>query len=64
VNGTAPINNVVVTPAGLTDNQIRKVNVYLAARSDAVLTSSGQYLRNNLATQVDVRSLAFVNRYQ
>jgi len=64
VNGTTPINNVVVTPAGLTDNQIRKVNIYLAARSDAVLTSSGQYLRNNLATQVDVRSLAFVNRYQ
>ncbi|HVN07903.1 MAG TPA: prepilin-type N-terminal cleavage/methylation domain-containing protein [Patescibacteria group bacterium] len=64
VNGTAPINNVVTTPGGLTDNQIRKVNVYLAARSDTVLTATGQYIRNNLATQVDIRSLAFVNRYQ
>jgi len=64
VNGTAPINNVVSTPGGLTDNQIRKVNVYMAARSDAVLTQSGNYIRNNLATQVDIRSLAFVNRYQ
>jgi len=64
VNGSTPINNVVTTPAGLTDNQIRKVNVYLAARSDTVLTSTGQYIRNNMATQVDIRSLAFVNRYQ
>lgn len=64
VNGAAPINNVVTTPAGLTDNQIRKVNIYLAARSDAQLTQSGQYIRNNIATQVDIRSLAFVNRYQ
>ena len=64
VNGTAPINNQVVTPAGLTDNQIRKVNIYMAARSDTVLTQTGQFIRNNIATQVDVRSLAFVNRYQ
>ncbi|HUJ40086.1 MAG TPA: prepilin-type N-terminal cleavage/methylation domain-containing protein [Candidatus Acidoferrales bacterium] len=64
VNGTTPINNVVTTPAGLTDNQIRKVNVYLAARSDQILTSTNQYLRANMATQIDIRSLAFVNRYQ
>jgi prepilin-type N-terminal cleavage/methylation domain-containing protein len=64
VNGTAPINNAVATPAGLTDNQIRKVNVYMGARSDAVLTQTNSYLRNNMATQVDIRSLAFVNRYQ
>jgi len=64
VNGTTPINNVVTTPAGLTDNQIRKVNVYLAARSDQILTSTNQYLRSNMVTQVDIRSLAFVNRYQ
>jgi len=64
VNGTAPVNNVVTTPAGLTDNQIRKVNIYMAARSDTVLTQSRNYIRSNMATQVDVRSLAFVNRYQ
>jgi prepilin-type N-terminal cleavage/methylation domain-containing protein len=64
VNGVTPLNNQVVTPAALTDNQIRKVNLYMAARSDAILTATGQYIRNNMATQVDVRSLAFVNRYQ
>jgi prepilin-type N-terminal cleavage/methylation domain-containing protein len=64
VNGAAPINNQVTTPGGLTDNQIRKVNLYMAARSDTVLTSTNQFIRNNMATQVDIRSLAFVNRYQ
>jgi prepilin-type N-terminal cleavage/methylation domain-containing protein len=67
VNGSAPINNQVTTPAvpaGITDNQIRKVNLYLAGRSDAILSQTGQYKRTNIATQVDVRSLAFVNRYQ
>jgi len=64
VNGSAPVNNQVTTPGGLTDNQIRKVNLYMAARSDTVLSATNQYIRNNMATQVDVRSLAFVNRYQ
>jgi hypothetical protein len=64
VNGTTALNNRIGTPAGLTDNQIRKVNIYLAARSDAILTPTNQYIRNNIATQVDIRSLAFVNRYQ
>lgn len=71
VNGTTPINNQTSTTGAaaacsctITDNQIRKVNVYLAGRSDTVLTSTDQYIRNNMATQVDIRSLAFVNRYQ
>ena len=73
VNTTAglPINNQPSSAAAstacscvLTDNQIRKVNIYLAGRSDEVLTGTNQYLRTNLATQIDVRSLAFVNRYQ
>jgi len=63
VNGSSPIINQVTTPTGLTDNQIRKVNIYLAARSDNLLTPTSQYMRNNMATQVDIRSLAFVNRY-
>lgn len=44
-------------------NQIRKVNLYLAARSARRLPT-GQYLRNAVATQVALRSLAFVDRYQ
>ena len=67
VNGAAPITNQVSTPAlpvGITDNQIRKVNLYIAGRSDTLLSPTEQYMRSNLATQVDIRSLAFVNRYQ
>ena len=58
-----PINNQTSTPAGLTDNQIRKVNLFMAARSDTVLTATNQYIRSNMAIQVDIRSLAFVDRY-
>jgi prepilin-type N-terminal cleavage/methylation domain-containing protein len=60
----APITNQIVTPTGLSDNQIRKVNVFLAGRSDNPLSQTGQYVRNNMATQVDIRSMAFINRYQ
>jgi prepilin-type N-terminal cleavage/methylation domain-containing protein len=72
VNGTAPINNQVSSVnantacggCGITDNQIRKVNLYLAGRSDARLSQTGQFMRTNLARQVDIRSLAFVSKYQ
>jgi prepilin-type N-terminal cleavage/methylation domain-containing protein len=56
-----------------TPNQIRKVNLFLAARSEAPFSQlsnvqidqgSFQYLRNNLSTQVSVQSLAFFNEYQ
>lgn len=71
INGTTPVNNVTSTAAAatacsctITDNQIRKVNIFMAARSDTVLSATNQYLRDNMAIQVDLRSLAFVNRYQ
>jgi len=71
VNGTTPVNNQVSSTAAaatcsctITDNQIRKVNVYMAGRSDTQLSQNQQYLRTNLATQVDLRSLAFVDRYR
>jgi len=71
VNGAYPVNNVISTTQAatacsctITDNQIRKANVYLAARSDTILTATNQYLRSNMAVQVEFRSLAFVNRYQ
>lgn len=46
-----------------TPNQIRKVNVYLAARSRQRSVNTGQFLRNSLSTQVSLRNLAFVDRY-
>jgi prepilin-type N-terminal cleavage/methylation domain-containing protein len=45
-------------------NQIRKVNVMLFGRSRLPRKASDQYFRNHLQTQVSLRSLAFVDRYQ
>jgi hypothetical protein len=45
--------------------QIRKVNLILTGRSSATLQGlTGQLLRNSLASQVSLRSLAFVDRYR
>jgi prepilin-type N-terminal cleavage/methylation domain-containing protein len=45
--------------------QIRAVNVLLGGRSEHPLVSgsSRQYFRNNLSTQVSIRSLSFVNQF-
>jgi type II secretory pathway pseudopilin PulG len=45
-------------------NQIRKANLYLAARSIDKDHQTGQYFRNSTATDVALRSLSFVNRYK
>ena len=46
-----------------TPNQIRKVNIYLAARSEYPYSVTNQYFRTNLLTQISMRSLTFENRY-
>jgi hypothetical protein len=58
--GNAP---APVAPDG--PNQIRAVNVFLAGRSETFDTTSRtpQFLRNNLSTQVSIRSLAFLNQF-
>jgi prepilin-type N-terminal cleavage/methylation domain-containing protein len=45
-------------------NQIRKVNILLAARSRRPQKGTNQFYRNRLQTQVSLRSLAFVDRYR
>jgi prepilin-type N-terminal cleavage/methylation domain-containing protein len=45
-------------------NNIRKVNVALSGRSRRALTNTNTFFRNTLASQVSLRSLAFVDRYQ
>jgi len=45
-------------------NQIRKVNLFLAARSRDRFSVTRQCFRNSLATQVSLRSMSFVDRYQ
>jgi hypothetical protein len=44
-------------------NQIRKVNVHIGVRSEAMSTRQHDYLRNHLSTVVSLRSLAYVDRY-
>lgn len=44
-------------------SQIRKINLLLSARSEYVFSKSNQYFRDNLYTQIGLRSLAFQNLY-
>ena len=72
INSTAPVGTYANGPgdaptpaAGDTPFQIRAANVLLAGRSEYPVPSGAalQYFRNNLSTQVSVRSLAFVNQF-
>jgi len=64
----APVNQFVVptvpAPTGDNENQIRSVNIYLGARSESTAAITGQYVRNNMATQVALRSMAYFNTYK
>ena len=51
-------------PAACSPNQIRKVNMMLSGRSRIPMRGTRQFFRNRLFTQVSLRSLAFVDRYQ
>jgi hypothetical protein len=55
--------NVASPVAPNAANQIRRANIYLAGRSSSQLRNTGDYLRRNLTTQVSLRSLSFVDRY-
>ena len=60
--GTNPTNvENPVEPSS--PNHIRKANLFLAARALAVNPRTRQFFRNTVATQVSLRSLAFVDRY-
>jgi type II secretory pathway pseudopilin PulG len=64
----APVNQfsvpIIPSPGGDNENQIRSVNVYLGARSTTTAATTGKYVRNNLATQVALRSMAYFNTYK
>lgn len=66
VDGATNPANQAVVPTGNTEAQIRAVNVLLAARS-TYLTRSGStplYARNNLITQISLRSMAYYDKYK
>ena len=66
VDGVTNPSNQATVPTGNSESQIRSVNVLLGARSGYQVHAGNQTLfaRTNLQTQVSLRSLAYVNRYQ
>jgi hypothetical protein len=63
VDGTTNPTNVESPADPNSPHQIRKVNLFMAGRSLDVNPRTRQYFRNTVATQVSLRSLAFVQRY-
>jgi prepilin-type N-terminal cleavage/methylation domain-containing protein len=50
-------------PNPCSPNQIRKINVTLTGRSRVPMRTTRQYFRNTLTTQVSLRSMAFIDKY-
>lgn len=72
-NSTAPAGTYTIGPGDApapvtpdTPGQFRAVNVFLAGRSEYPYLGSTmpQYFRNNLETQVSLRSMSFQNQFQ
>jgi hypothetical protein len=55
--------NVETPTAPNSPNQIRRANIYMAGRSGLKIKKKDDFLRRNLTTQVSLRSLSFVDRY-
>jgi hypothetical protein len=64
VDGVTNPTAVDTPGVGNSANQIRKVNLTLSARSQEVNPQTNQFYRNQMATEVGLRSLSFVDRYQ
>jgi hypothetical protein len=64
VDGVTNPSNVPEPPPANSPHQIRKVNLFLSARSLDPLPRSLTFFRNSVATQVGLRSLSFVDRYK
>ena len=64
VDGVTNPTNLPQPVAPNTPAQIRKVNLHVGVRSDAQSTRTHEYIRNHVGTQISLRSLAFVPRYQ
>jgi prepilin-type N-terminal cleavage/methylation domain-containing protein len=63
VDGVTNPSGQQTIPAGLSESQIRAINVSLWARSPKLWAKTNHYLRDSLSTQVSLRSMAFVNKY-
>jgi len=57
-------SNSATIPAGLNENDIRAVNLFVGARASSAVGASNSYLRDNMQTQISVRSLNYYNKYK
>lgn len=64
VDGLSNPANVKSPATDNSANQIRKVNIFMAGRSQDVDQTTKTYFRNSVATQVSFRSLSFMDRYR
>jgi prepilin-type N-terminal cleavage/methylation domain-containing protein len=66
VDGNTNPSNQPAVPAGDSESQIMAVNVYLAARSSYKIHrgNNALYSRDNLVTQISLRSMAYHNAFQ
>ena len=64
VDGATNPTNLQDAVAPNAPHQIRKANLFLAGRSIDVNPRTRQFYRNTVATEVSLRSLAFVDRYK
>lgn len=64
VDGVSNPTNVDTPGAGSGNNQIRKASLTLSARSQDVNPQTRQFFRNQMSTEVGLRSLSFVDRYR
>lgn len=64
VDGVTNPTNVDAVPVGNSANQLRKANLFLAARSQDQDPQTRNFFRNSMVTQVGLRSLSFVDRYR
>lgn len=65
VDGATNPSNQPGIPAGNNESQIRSLNIYIGARSSYLTKQGGKsvYARDNLVSQISLRSMAYVNRY-
>jgi hypothetical protein len=64
IDGVGNPTNQEAIPADNSANQIRKVNLFMSARSIDINSHTTQPFRNSVATQIGLRSLTFMDRYR
>jgi hypothetical protein len=64
VDGDTNPTNVETPVDPNSPNEIRKVNILLSGRSSSLIRNTQEYLRRSLTTQVSLRCMSFVDRYE